>query len=181
MIELYRDPDFVKVGFYQSVLEEAGIQTHIRNADGSSMAGVMIPDVYPALCIVNDSDFKKAWELLQGIEHTVLPNTDRLDKPWLVIWLAILLLGPLIFIGMIGLVAILFDHAYRLEPTLVHASDTGSVVDISYINMTPTSVKLFASTTILIPSSLLLFTIVRLARRSILSNKNALLENLPKD
>jgi len=181
MIELLRDPDFAKVGFYQSVLEGAGIQTHIRNADGSNMAGVMIPDVYPALCIVNASDFEKAKELLHGIELQVVANAERLDKPWLVIWCSILLFGPIFVIGIIGLAEALYGYGDQAESTPAHASNTSFEVDVSDMNKPSTGFKLFASSTALLMGGFSLFYLVRLGRRSLLMNKCAPLEKHPKE
>ncbi len=64
MKELFRERDLTKVGFYQSLLEEAGIPTFVKNENLSTTEGVSIPDFFPALCIVNDSDIESARELI---------------------------------------------------------------------------------------------------------------------
>ena len=65
MKELFRERDLTKVGFYQSLLEEAGIPTFVKNENLSTTEGVSIPDFFPALCVVNDSDNKSAQDLIR--------------------------------------------------------------------------------------------------------------------
>ena len=64
MIEIFRDISPVKVGYYQSVLEEQGIQTFVRN-ENLALTEVPIPVFYPALCILNDEDYEHAIKILQ--------------------------------------------------------------------------------------------------------------------
>ncbi len=66
MKELFRERDLIKVTYYQSLLEAAGIPTFLRNADISTTEGVSIPDFFPALCILNDDDYQSATELLRN-------------------------------------------------------------------------------------------------------------------
>lgn len=65
MKELFRERDIAKVGFYQTVLEEAGIPTFVKNENLSTTEGVSIPDFFPALCILNDEDYDSARELIR--------------------------------------------------------------------------------------------------------------------
>ena len=67
MIELFRHRDFTCVGYYQSILESEGIATHVRNQH-LTMAGlseIPIPEFYPALCVVNESDKERALQILR--------------------------------------------------------------------------------------------------------------------
>lgn len=64
MIELLRQRDITRISYYQSLLEEAGIQTFIRN-ENISNTEVSIPEFFPALCIVNDADEDAAVELMR--------------------------------------------------------------------------------------------------------------------
>ena len=171
MIELVRDPDSVKIGFYQSVLEDAGIQTHIRNADGSNMAGVMIPDVYPALCIVNESDVEQANALLSRIAAPVNVKADRVDKPWLVIWCSIILFGPLVVAGLVGVIWSIFAQGDVSVPVAVIHSESSTVIDITDINKTPGGFKVFVSIMVLLLGGFGLYTSLPLARRSLLKNE----------
>ncbi len=66
MKELFRERDYARVGYYQSILEAEGIQTHVRNRDLVGMTTeVPIPEFFPALCVVNDEDYEEAMEILR--------------------------------------------------------------------------------------------------------------------
>jgi len=67
MKELFREFDFTKVGFYQSLLESQGIETFIKNRDVSSLAGEasIMPELWPALCVVKDEDFDRAMQVIR--------------------------------------------------------------------------------------------------------------------
>ncbi|MDF2377489.1 MAG: DUF2007 domain-containing protein [Verrucomicrobiales bacterium] len=69
MKELFREPDFTTIGHYQSLLETCGIRTHVKNETVALMgvSEIPIPDTFPALCVVNNEDFERAWELIR--EH----------------------------------------------------------------------------------------------------------------
>ena len=64
MKELFSEPDFTRVGYFQTVLEAEGIQTFVRNQNVSA-AEVLVPVFYPALCVVNDEDYDRAMEILK--------------------------------------------------------------------------------------------------------------------
>ena len=66
MKELFRERDLTRVGFYQSLLEEAGIPTFVRNENLSTTEGVPMPDFFPALCILNNGDHEAARELIRS-------------------------------------------------------------------------------------------------------------------
>ena len=65
MTELMRHRDLTKISYFQSLLEAAEIATFIRNENLSTTEGVSIPDLYPALCIVNDADETRAVALIK--------------------------------------------------------------------------------------------------------------------
>ncbi len=69
MKKIYTDTDMIKVGYYKSVLETNDIPAYIKNEALSFMAG-RIPEVYPELWVINDTDFDKAVELLKEIEKS---------------------------------------------------------------------------------------------------------------
>lgn len=66
MKELFRDRDIMKVYFYRSLLEDAGIFTFVRNENLSAAEGVWIPDFFPALCVLNEGDYESARELIRN-------------------------------------------------------------------------------------------------------------------
>lgn len=65
MKELFHERDLNQVAYYQSILEAAGIPTFVRNENLSASEGVSIPDFFPALCVVNDTDFDQAVEIIR--------------------------------------------------------------------------------------------------------------------
>lgn len=67
MKELFRDIEFTKVGYWKSILEFHEIETFIKNRDLSSLAGevAILPEVWPALCVVNDEDYDRALQLMK--------------------------------------------------------------------------------------------------------------------
>lgn len=67
MKELFRERDFTRVGYFQSVLEAEGIPTFIRNENTVTfMTEVPVPEFYPALCVVNEEDCERAIEILKA-------------------------------------------------------------------------------------------------------------------
>ena len=66
MKELFRESDYTRVGYYQTILEGEGIQTFVRNQHTSNlMTSIPIPEFYPALCVVNEEDYERALEVLR--------------------------------------------------------------------------------------------------------------------
>lgn len=80
MKELFREPDFTKVSFYQALLENAGIPTLIRNQHltASGLTEIPIPEFYPALCVMEDSDYDAAVGIIREalIESQKPPGPD---------------------------------------------------------------------------------------------------------
>lgn len=66
MIELLRYRDITRVTYYRDLLENAGIRTFIRNQHLSTAEGVVIPEFYPALCILDPGDQDKAVALIRS-------------------------------------------------------------------------------------------------------------------
>lgn len=67
MKELFREPDFTKVGYFQSVLESEGIATMVRNQHltMSGLTEIPIPEFYPALCVMRDEDYARAVAIIK--------------------------------------------------------------------------------------------------------------------
>lgn len=67
MKELFRERDFTKVGYFQSVLEAEGIATIVRNKHltMSGLSEIPIPEFFPALCVMEDIDYERAMEILR--------------------------------------------------------------------------------------------------------------------
>jgi hypothetical protein len=81
MKELLREREFVRVGYFQTVLEAAGIPTFLRN-ENLSVTEVSIPDFFPALCVLNDGDYDQAMEIIRQQEEKSKesPGEDRICK-----------------------------------------------------------------------------------------------------
>ena len=67
MKELYRSSDTALIGFYQSILDEAGIPHLVRNEStqqavvGGLVAAILhLPDFWPALCVVSVASTKES-------------------------------------------------------------------------------------------------------------------------
>lgn len=67
MIEIFRDQDFSKVGLINGILENAGIQTMLRNRNAVSMTTeIPIPVMFPNICVFTEKDAATAHELIQA-------------------------------------------------------------------------------------------------------------------
>ena len=70
MREVFSDVDAVRVAFFRSVLQEAGIPSYIKNEySHNSVDGLQSPSMYPALCVLEDSDYDEAMRLLGEIYY----------------------------------------------------------------------------------------------------------------
>jgi len=67
MKELFRERDFTKVGYFQSVLEAEGIATIVRNKHltMSGLTEIPIPEFFPALCVMDEADYPRAVEIIR--------------------------------------------------------------------------------------------------------------------
>ena len=75
MKEVYRAVEFTQVGNYQSILENAGIPTLIRNEMNQNIDAVLRA---PTLCVVNESDYDRAVEIIRELlkERELSTGTD---------------------------------------------------------------------------------------------------------
>ncbi|GEM_PF-425147 len=78
MKELFREQDYTKVGYFQSVIEAEGIATIVRNKHltMSGLTEIPIPEFFPALCVVDDTDYPRAMEI---IRHQITENSKGAD------------------------------------------------------------------------------------------------------
>jgi Putative prokaryotic signal transducing protein len=98
MTELFRERDYTKVGYFESVLEAEGIPTFVRNKHltMSGLTEIPIPEFFPALCVMNDQDYEPAMEIIRkhltensvGVEREVTcdgcgeTNPGNFDVCW---------------------------------------------------------------------------------------------------
>ena len=75
MKEIFSDPDYTRVGYFESVLKQAGIRCFIQNAYSHNLlTGIPSHLFYPKLCIIDDGDYDAALELLQPLHQKELPG-----------------------------------------------------------------------------------------------------------
>ncbi len=70
MKELCHEPDPVRMGLLESILESRGIATlveHSRENDALGLQNLGPPRLEPVLCVVNDEDYETAAKILE--EH----------------------------------------------------------------------------------------------------------------
>ena len=65
MRELYTSMDSTRIGFYKSVLDEAGIPCFIQNETTSQLVNMLAMVFQPTLCIINDEQYEQALALLK--------------------------------------------------------------------------------------------------------------------
>ena len=73
MREVFVHQDRSRVGLYQSILEDAGIATFVRNEAATNMTEMPSPLFFPVLCVVHDNDYDEAMRLL-GDVHLRSPS-----------------------------------------------------------------------------------------------------------
>lgn len=70
MREVFVNQDHARVGYYKSVLDQAGIPNFVRNQDSNnSMTDMPSPLFFPALCVLHDDDYDRAMEILGEIYY----------------------------------------------------------------------------------------------------------------
>jgi hypothetical protein len=80
MREVFCDPDPCIVGFYQSMLTEAGILCFVQN-ENATRGEVLAPLFYPRLCITDDARYDDAMALLKERRGTPTQDSDQWTCP----------------------------------------------------------------------------------------------------
>ncbi|MFC4991128.1 DUF2007 domain-containing protein [Rubritalea tangerina] len=84
MRKVYEDQDMTMVGYYQSVLQEEGVETAVKNEYAQLAAGeVPFQQVYPELWVVNDEDYEPAVALIKQLREQDAPEVvvGEVDEP----------------------------------------------------------------------------------------------------
>lgn len=76
MYEVYRDRDSTKVGLFNGLLKDSGIETMLLNWSGSNITEIPIPTLFPNICVFTKADFSKAIEIIRNFEN---PDTSGLE------------------------------------------------------------------------------------------------------
>jgi hypothetical protein len=66
MREVFTNQDFTQVGYYKSILDEAGISSFVRNENAIGAVGAVFP---PSLCVTDDSDYDEAIRILKSRQY----------------------------------------------------------------------------------------------------------------
>ncbi len=75
MKEIFSDPDYTRVGYFESVLKEAGIRCYIQNAYSHNLlTGIPSHLFFPKLCIIDDEDYQAALDLLNPLYEKEIPG-----------------------------------------------------------------------------------------------------------
>ena len=69
MRQVYVNQEYARVGFYQSVLEAAGLPNFVRNAMANNITDLPSPLFFPTLCVLRDEDYDEAMRLLGEIYY----------------------------------------------------------------------------------------------------------------
>ena len=69
MREVFVNQDHARVGFYKSVLEEAGIPNFVRNEMANNITDMPSPLFFPALCVLHNEDYDAAMRILGEIYY----------------------------------------------------------------------------------------------------------------
>jgi hypothetical protein len=77
---VYTSQDTSLVGYYKSILDDAGIASFIRNENSNNpeMAGA---NFFPSLCIIEDSDFDEAIRILKARQSEEVIRTEEWTCP----------------------------------------------------------------------------------------------------
>lgn len=76
MRKIYEHADFTMVGYYQTVLEEAGILTLVKNVGASIGTGeIPFTEVYPELWVMEDAEYDRAESLLRALREEGPPES----------------------------------------------------------------------------------------------------------
>ena len=65
MREVFVNQDHARVGFYKSILDQAGIANFVRNESANNITEMPSPIFFPALCVIHDEDYDKAMAVLR--------------------------------------------------------------------------------------------------------------------
>lgn len=78
MKQVYTCPDTLRLGNARNLLEQAGIDTEMRNEYASSGVGELgFTDAWPSLWVINDGDYSRACKLVKTA------FTDEPGADWL--------------------------------------------------------------------------------------------------
>lgn len=79
---VYTHMEYTHVGHFQSVLEDEGIKTMVKNQGASiGMGEIPFVEVWPELWVLNDEDKEKACEILKEVNTASIIKTAAWTCP----------------------------------------------------------------------------------------------------
>lgn len=77
MRDLITSIDSTRLGFFKSILDEAGIACFIRNETTAQLTNIFIGPLQPTLCLVDEADFERASALLLPHQSAATGSTEE--------------------------------------------------------------------------------------------------------
>ena len=79
MRELFRHRDHTLVSYYKELLEAAGIKVLVRNEylAMSGLSEIPITEFYPNICVLDDEDYERAWQVMHEAMHESAVGADQ--------------------------------------------------------------------------------------------------------
>lgn len=81
MRKIYENPDFTQVGFFQTILEEAGIPTYLKNVGSPGLSETPFLGDFPELWVVDEEDYDRALAALEPYYQAQAAATEA--PPWI--------------------------------------------------------------------------------------------------
>jgi len=80
MRQVYTNQDSTQVGYYKSILDEAGILSFIQNefSNNPKVAGAVF---FPSLCVIKDADYDEAIRILKSLQIKEVARVDEWKCP----------------------------------------------------------------------------------------------------
>ncbi|MEO1856740.1 MAG: DUF2007 domain-containing protein [Rubritalea sp.] len=78
MRKVYEDQDMTMVGYYQSLLEDEGIQTLVKNEYASLATGeIPFTQVYPELWVTDEADYERSVDLIRSVRDSQIDGEEE--------------------------------------------------------------------------------------------------------
>ena len=70
MREIFSHQDYTRVGYYKSILDDAGIANFIRNEYAHNTMTQIVNKLYlPTLCVAADEEYDRAMQILSAMQN----------------------------------------------------------------------------------------------------------------
>ncbi|MDB6006415.1 MAG: hypothetical protein JWR15_3402 [Prosthecobacter sp.] len=77
MRDLITSIDSTRLGFFKSILDEAGIACFIRNETTAQLVNIFAMPFQPTLCLLNDADYEQASALLRPHQSSAGSSSEE--------------------------------------------------------------------------------------------------------